>query len=186
MLSPQLRRKVHDLALSCHPDNLLPCSTDANNGGRKGTTVPLELAAADQAKEWFHPRLRSAKDKFTIRVDHTVARQPLLSFVAHTAEDQPRLDKLNGMFHLTETWAEHLDDELGQIGNTASLLLRFSGKVPTFDNVRDAVIELAKQKTADRKSGNRALAISESFYYQHVANSRYLMNEVVRACQNGT
>jgi hypothetical protein len=172
-------------ALSCHPDNLFPCSTDANNGGRKGTTVPLELNAQDQAEAWFHPRLRSAHEAFILEVSHDEKRQPTLRFVAREAENQPRLENLDGVFHLTETWAEYLDDELGLIGNAVTLLLRFSQKPATFDNVRDAVVELAKQKTAERKGGNRALAISESFYYQHVANSRYLLNEVVRACQNG-
>jgi hypothetical protein len=169
-------------ALSCHPDNLFPCSTDANNGGRKGSTPPLDLTAASQAEAWFHPRLRSAREAFTLEVSHNANREPTLRFVAHNAEDQPRLQNLDGMFHLTETWAQHLDDAIGELGNTVSGMLNFAEKPADFDNVRAAVVELANQRIKERKSGTRALAISESYFYQHVANSRTLLNEVLRAC----
>jgi len=59
------------------------------------------MDAPDQAEAWFHPRLRSVKDTFTLQVCQTNAHQPKLSFVASTAADQSRLDKLNGMFHLS-------------------------------------------------------------------------------------
>lgn len=169
-------------ALSCHPDNLFPCSTDANNGGRKGSTPPLDLPAASQAEAWFHPRLRSAREAFRLEVSQNANREPTLRFVAHKAEDQPRLENLDGMFHLTETWAEHLDDAVGELGNTVSGMLKFANKPAGFQNVRDAVVELAKQRTKERKIGSRALAISESYFYQHVANSRPLLDEVLRAC----
>jgi hypothetical protein len=169
-------------ALSCHPDNLFPCSTDANNGGRKGLTPPLDLAAASQAEAWFHPRLRSAREAFRLEVSQNANREPTLRFVAHKAEDQPRLENLDGMFHLTETWAEHLDDAVGEIGNTVSGMLMFAKKPANFQNVRDAVVELAQQRTKERKKGSRAQAISESYFYQHVANSRPLLDEVLRAC----
>ncbi len=169
-------------ALSCHPDNLFPCSTDANNGGRKGTTVPLELDDTDQAEAWFHPRLRSAKDTFTLEVGHTASREPKLSFVARNAPDQPRLQKLDDMFHLTETWAGHLDDAIGELGNTVSGMLKFANKDADFQNVRDAIVILANQRNEERKTGRRALAIAEAFFYLHVANSRYLLNEILDQC----
>lgn len=169
-------------ALSCHPDNLFPCSTDANNGGRKGSIPPLDLTAASQAEAWFHPRLRSAREAFHVEVSQNTNREPTLRFVAHKAEDQLRLEKLDGMFHLTETWAEHLDDAIGELSNTVSGMLMFARKPADFQNVREAVVLLTKQRIEDRKSGTRALAISESYFYQHVANSRPLLDEVLRAC----
>jgi type I restriction-modification system DNA methylase subunit len=111
-----------------------------------------------------------------------ITTKPTLRFVAHNAEDQPRLQNLDRMFHLTETWAEHLDDAIGELGNTVSGMLNFAEKPADFDNVRAAVVELAKQRIKERKSGTRALAISESYFYQHIANSRTLLNELLRAC----
>jgi hypothetical protein len=66
------------------------------------------------------------------------------------------------MFHLTEAWAGHLDDELGMLGNTVASLLAYSRMPATFDNVREAVVRLADQRTRERKGGTRALAVSES------------------------
>jgi hypothetical protein len=120
--------------LSCHPDNLIPASTDANSIEGKGSKIPLGLADQAQAANWFHPRLRSAKDTFTVTFDHTSQAGPQARLAAKAPENEIRLTNLNGLFRLSEFWSHHLDDELQFIAGEIRDGLQEAGIEPTDAN----------------------------------------------------
>lgn len=171
--------------LSCHPDNLIPCSTDANSGGHKGTRVPLGLRDAAQAEAWFHPRWRSANGTYQLTFHSAPgAPQPRVQFVAVAAADQARLDNLEDMFGLSEFWGRDLDDEVQLVAGEVDGMLRHDQVPPNETNVRDRLRLRANQERG--RIGHRALAIVKSHFYEHVAQTPVLLTQVVRTCQNGT
>lgn len=171
--------------LSCHPDNLVPCGTDSNSGGHKGTKVPLDLPSADQAAAWFHPRWRSAKGTYRLTfISASGAPQPQVQFVALNSTNQPRLNNLESMFGLSDFWGRYLDDEVQSVASEVSGWLRFNGTPATEANIKSHVLICAKQKR-DR-IGRDALAIVQSFYYEHIAQTPVLLAQVVRTCTQGT
>lgn len=166
--------------LSCHPDNLIPCSTDSNSGSHKGTTVPLDSAEVDQAGAWFHPRWRSAVGTYRLTFPPGAAPQPCVNFVALAATDQPRIDNMAQMFGLNDFWGGYLDDEVQSVAGDVQGLLQFKGTPPTEANVRDCVLLRARQER--NKIGEDGLAISRSFFYDHIANTPVLLAEIIRTC----
>ena len=117
--------------LSVHPDNLIPCSTDANSGGHKGTIPPLDLANGDQAAQWFHPRWRNAGNtrdaaiKYRLEFLHAPTPHPRVRFVALELEDRVRIDNMEDLFDLSDFWGRFLDDELQGITGEIADELRF-------------------------------------------------------------
>jgi hypothetical protein len=170
--------------LSCHPDNLIPCSTDANSGSHKGTKVPLDLREPDQAQYWFHPRRRSAVGKYRLEFPSAPAPQPRVRFVALDANDQRRLDNMERLFGLSEFWGRFLDDEVQGVASDVQGWLKFDGKTPSEANVKDCVLQRASQERSH--IGRRGLAIVKSFFYEHIANTPALLAQVVRICVYGT
>lgn len=170
--------------LSCHPDNLIPCSTDSNSGSHKGTKVPLNTAEGDQAGSWFHPRWRSAVGTYRLTFPAGAAPQPEIHFEGLGAHDQPRLDNMARMFDLSDFWGGFLDDEVQGISSDVQGLLQFDGKPPTEANVRDCVLHLAGQTR--NRIGRDGLAIVKSFFYEHIAQTPVLLAQVVRTCLQGT
>lgn len=166
--------------LSCHPDNLIPCSTDANNGGSKGMGVPLELDAPDQAANWFHPRLRSAKDAYHLRFSDTAEAQPKVIFEAKDPRHQARVDKLEEMFGLSEFWSRYLDDELQFIAGEISDGMRADQITPTELAVRKCLQRKIVEKK--REIGREGLAIVKSSFYEHILATPSLFAQVVRTC----
>jgi hypothetical protein len=170
--------------LSCHPDNLIPCSTDSNSFEHKGKNPPFDPDKADQADAWFHPRWRPAVGKYRLTFPAGPAPQPLISFEALDAHDQTRLDNMARMFGLSDFWGRFLDDEVQSIASDVQGLLQFDGKPPSEVNVRDRVLLLARQKRD--KIGKDGLAIVKSFFYEHIALTPVLLAQVVRTCSQGT
>ncbi|GFE60797.1 hypothetical protein [Geobacter sp. AOG2] len=170
--------------LSCHPDNLIPCSTDSNSGSHKGTTAPLDPDEADQAGAWFHPRWRNAVGKYRLTFPAGPAPQPQVVFEALAAGDQLRLNNMERMFGLSEFWGGFLDDEVQIIASDVQGLLQFDGKQPTEASVRACVLQRASQER--NKIGKDALAIVKSFFYEHIAHTQVLLDQVIRVCVHGT
>lgn len=167
--------------LSCHPDNLIPCSTDANSGSHKGTKVPFDSDSTDQAANWFHPRWRSAVDKYRLTFPNGPAPQPRVRFEAVSAEDQLRLDNMAEMFGLSEFWGGFLDDEVQSVAADVQGWLQDDVKPPSKENVRDYILRCARQQR--NKIGKDGLAIVKSFFYEHIANTPILLDQVVRTCE---
>lgn len=171
--------------LSCHPDNLIPCSTDSNSGSHKGKKVPLCLSASDQAKDWFHPRLRSARNTYQLTFKSGPgAPQPTVQFAALNPGDQPRLDNLNSTFGLSEFWGGFLDDEVQSVANDIEGWMRVNGVVPNEANIKHHVSERARQET--EKIGSNGLSIVRSFFYQHISQTPKLLEQIFRICTQGT
>jgi hypothetical protein len=171
--------------LACHPDNLIPCSTDANSGSHKGTKVPLVLNDSDQAAGWFHPRWRSARGTYNLTFNsEPSASQPRVQFVGVNDNDQTRLDNLEGMFGLSEFWGRSLDDEVQSVAGDVQGWLSDDGTPPSEVNVRDYVLRRSRQER--KRIGTDALAIVKSYFYEHIAQTPVLLAQVVRTCKSGT
>lgn len=170
--------------LSCHPDNLIPCSTDSNSGSHKGTNPPLDFGAANQADTWFHPRWRSAVGTYRLTFPDGVAIQPDVNFVAVAAQDQPRVDSMERLFGLREFWGKFLDDEVQNVAGDVQGWLQEDGIPPTEFNVRDRILRRASQER--RQIGRRGLAIVLSSFYEHIAQTPVLLAQIIRTCEQGT
>jgi hypothetical protein len=170
--------------LSCHPDNLIPCSTDANSGSHKGTEAPLDPDEADQAGAWFHPRWRSAAGTYRLTFPDGPGPKPRVNFVATAAYDQPRLDNMTRMFGLSEFWGSFLDDEVQSVAGDVQGWLQADEKPSSEANVRDYILRRAHQE--QKRIGSDGLAIVKSFFYEHIAGTPLLLAQVVRTCTQGT
>ncbi len=169
--------------LSCHPDNLIPCSSDANSGSHKGTKIPLDPHRHDQAGNWFHPRLRSAVDTFRLEFPASTAPQPVVSFVAISAQDQTRLNNMVQMFGLSDLWGSYLDDEVQSVANDVNGWLQYDGQEPSQANVKKYVLRRAHQEK--NRIGRDGLATVKSFYYEHIASTPVLLDQIIRVCSHG-
>ena len=170
--------------LSCHPDNLIPCSTDSNSGSHKGKRVPLDLKAADQAEKWFHPRWRSARETYRLTFTSALgASQPRVQFVAVSAGDQTRLDNFEKLFGLSEFWGRTLDDEVQNVAGDVQGWLSDDGIRPTEDNVKHYILKRARQER--KRIGKDCLAVAKSYFYEHIAQTPTLLAQIVRTCSVG-
>jgi hypothetical protein len=168
--------------LSCHPDNLIPCSTDSNSFGHKSTKKPLDINNQNQAELWFHPRWRSAEDKYTLEFDDS-SINPSFQFLAKDPPDQVRLNNMNDMFGLTEFWGRDLDDELQLMASQVAEILRNDKLVPSQDEIVRQIRREAQRKK--KFIGHEALAIVKSHFYEHIIMNSTLLEEVVRTCTKG-
>jgi hypothetical protein len=169
--------------LSLHPDNLIPCGTDANSGGHKGTSVPLDLDENDQAGNWFHPRLRSAKDKFDVSFCFK-SGEAAATLIPRYQADAQAIQNLDRLFDLSDFWSRHLNPEIQLLAGLISGDLRDEGIVATEIEVRTRLVRLSRQK--DRSKGKEPLAIVHSHLYQHVLNTPDLFCQVLRTCLQDT
>lgn len=170
--------------LSCHPDNLIPCCNDANSGTHKGTRPPLDMDALDQASAWFHPRMRSAQGTYMLVFVPGPTAQPQIRFMANEPEDQPRLDNMDAMFGLNEFWGRILDDEVQMLASDVQGTLSYSRTAVSENTVRAEVLQQAR-RTRNR-IGVDGLAIVKSSFYEHIAATPSLLDQVVRICTQGT
>lgn len=195
-ICPYSDNKIHDAKLdhflpketfpflSCHPDNLIPCSTDPNSVARKGRRVPLQHKEADQAKEWFHPRLRPAKNKYKLAFDESNQSGPRVQFVALQADDQPRLERMAKMFGLVDFWSRDLNNELQLVaGEIRDLLLE--ERKPITNQEIEARLRTRLRQTRGR-IGHDSLAIVTAAFYEHILNSSSKFDQIVRTCQIGS
>jgi hypothetical protein len=87
------------------------------------------------------------------------------------------------MFGLKEFWGRHLDDEVQSVAGDVQGLLKFDNISPSEANVRDYVLQRARQE--QNRIGRDGLAIVKSFFYEHIANTPVLLAQVVRTCSQG-
>lgn len=170
--------------LSCHPDNLIPCSTDPNSVGRKGSKLPFDKDETDQAQNWFHPKFRSAWKTFKLTFDSESSCGPKANFVANTEQDQPRLDNMAEMFDLVEFWSRDLDDELQLVASEIETEFRHECTVPSTALVRKKMQRLVESKRA--RIGHDPLAIVHSEFYTHILRTPSLFSQLERTCIDGT
>jgi hypothetical protein len=168
--------------LSCHPDNLIPCSTDPNSISRKGRYIPLQPDESDQAAEWFHPRFRPAKDKYNLTFDENRGSGPQVRFVARSPLDQPRLSRMAGMFGLVEFWSRDLDDELQLVSAEVRETIVKENLANTEEEVRRCLegVMLRKRK----RIGHDSLAIVTAAFYEYILSNSNRFSQVVRSCQD--
>lgn len=163
--------------LSCHPDNLIPCSTDPNSGSHKGTEIPLDTDKLDQAGAWFHPRFRPAAETFRLEFPPVTAPQPSVTFVALTAVDQPRVDNMERMFGLAAFWGKYLHVEIQGLASIVQHWLMEEGVQPSEANIKIQILKLASQERDQIGRGD--LAIVKSFFYEHIARNPILLAQIV-------
>ncbi len=101
--------------LSVHPDNLIPSCHESNKGDRKGDKVPLDWDEADQASQWFHPRLRTARNRFTVDFVEKPDRTLGIELSAIEVADAKRVENLDGLFRLSEYWGAAIMDDIQTI-----------------------------------------------------------------------
>jgi hypothetical protein len=170
--------------LSCHPDNLIPCSTDANSGSHKGTQIPLDYDEDDQAGAWFHPHWRSAVGTYQLTFPAGAAEQLSVVFEAIEPYNQLRLDNMARMFGLSEFWGGFLKSEVQGVAGIVDALLKYDHKPPSEENVRNYLLQQAQQ--ARSRIGNDGLAIAKYFFYKHIADTSVLLDQVLRTCLKGS
>lgn len=170
--------------LSCHPDNLIPCSTDANSGSHKGSETPLDIDAPHQALTWFHPRWQSARNTYRLAFSEGSSPQPNVKFIAIESQNQLRLDNMARMFDLGNFWGGFLDDEVQNIASDVQGWLKDDSKQPSEMNVKEYILKCARQ--ARNRIGKDGLSIPKSFFYEYIAETPVLLAQVVRTCVNGT
>jgi len=169
--------------LSCHPDNLIPCSTDANSVSHKGINIPLNTTITDQAAEWFHPRLRPASTTFALSFS-TTTTHPTVSFHAKALHDQPRIDNLARMFGLIDFWSRDLDDEVSLIAGEISDGLKSTGRIPSQSAVRQALQQQQQRMIA--RIGHDDKAIVKASFLGHLIATPSLFAQILRTCIAGT
>lgn len=170
--------------LSCHPDNLMPCSTDSNSGGRKGTEAPLDLDESEQAASWFHPRWRSACGTYKLGFSTGVGSQKRVVFEALDPRDQKRLDNMERMFGLSEFWGRFLDAEVQLVAGDVAEELKCNSISPSDDSVRTCLLRICNRQR--NRIGKDGLAIVKSFFYEHIANTPLLRQQILRTCVDRT
>ena len=170
--------------LSCHPDNLIPCSTDSNSGSHKGTEPPLDPDEPEQARDWFHPRIRNAVGKYRLTFPAGAAPQPQILFIAIDPNDQTRLDNMEQMFGLCEFWGRNIGKEIQLVASDVCGWLKDDEKPASVENVRTYILRRSRQER--NRVGYDPLAIVKSSFYEHIALTAGLLDQVVRACTQGT
>lgn len=135
----------------------------------------------EQAKNWFHPRLRSAENTFDLRFKPGNDGQIEVEFAAKLASDQARVENLAKMFDLDEFWGQKLSDEVQLVAAELEDELSAEGIAPTIAEIKTRILRMADRMK--RRIGHDSLAIVKSYFYGHMAQSPSLMDQVLRTCQ---
>lgn len=168
--------------LSCHPDNLIPCSTDPNKGSHKGTTTPLDRDQPDKAANWFHPRFRSAIGTYKVVFDSADLSAPRAGIVALNPANDLRIEQMTKMFGLGEFWSKALAPEIQNVAAEVCDDLKENGVLPTEPNVRAKLTRCVERKR--KRIGQDALAIRTSAFYEHIITDSNLFAMVMDTCLN--
>ena len=162
-----------------HPDNLIPSSSDANMN--KSTVLPLDWTAAHQTSKWFHPRWRSAPDRFLLRFDEKSDRLLTLKFEAVDAIEKERVANLDKMFGLTKFWGTTLDVDIQNVQKEVADLLRDDDISATENSVRKQLEKLHRQYA--RRAGYRPKHIYYAALYEFVLNTNSLITDIIKQYQ---
>ncbi len=168
--------------LSCHPDNLIPCSTDPNKGSHKGTICPLDKDEHDQAANWFHPRFRSAIGTYSVVFDSTNLAAPSAGLAALKPVDARRVERLESMFGIRDLWSKALAPEVQFVAGEIHGELTEDGIHPDEAVVRAKLTRCASRKR--KRIGQDALAIRTSAFYDHILSDAHLFAMVMDTCMN--
>lgn len=168
--------------LSCHPDDLVPSCHDCNSVGRKGTRVPLDWDALDQAAGWFHPRWCSAAGRIRVAIQETAGCMLAATLEPIDADDSVRVANFDAMFQLSRLWSTQIQDELQIIGSDVSNALQSEGIAPDEQAVTNTLNALADQKA--REIGRRGFAIRDSALYRFAAETPAVIADILRECRD--
>ncbi len=163
--------------LSVHPDNLIPACHDSNRGDHKGDDPPLDWRQADQAADWFHPRWRSARDRFRLRFGEQPDHSLMVGFEAVDPAERQRVVNLDAMFRLAEFWGRAIGDDVQQVQKEVADSLRFSSQTGTADNARNQLRQLQHQHA--QRVGDRPLHIYYTALYEFVLNTESLITDIL-------
>ena len=166
--------------LSCHPDNLIPCSTDSNKGSHKGRICPLDKDEQHQAENWFHPRLRSAVGAYKVTFDCSDLSKPVANIEALSEANSLKVERLESMFGLRDLWSKALVPEVQFLAGEVCDEIREDRTLPT-----EPVVRARLQRCADRKRkriGQDALAIRTYAFYEHILSDSNLFAIVMNTC----
>lgn len=97
--------------LSCQPHNLIEICQACNSRSNKGEKLTLTNGDATPFDDWFHPYLRPANGKFTIRIQ--LKGVPQLQ--GGNAQDAIRLSKLDSLINLQSRWAKEYRTQIKRI-----------------------------------------------------------------------
>ncbi|MBL9160724.1 MAG: hypothetical protein JNJ70_24810 [Verrucomicrobiales bacterium] len=162
-------------ALSCHPDNLIPCCTDSNE--TKGTMLPLDPAERNQVEHWFHPRLRPTKDRFRIELIPAIGPSQEIRVSAIDASEQKAIDNFEKMFGLTKFWGAELAGEAGLLFSEIEDELKEYGEPKTEANLRTRI---EKRQIRERlKTGKTALALVRAEFLGFVLSDKNLIAQQI-------
>lgn len=181
MRSPQLDHflpKSIFPALSCDPDNLIPCCMECNSITQKGDMPPLDEHAQDQAGDWFHPRWRSAQGRYRARID-TGGTSPRLVLEALSATDTKRVENLDRLFGLSTFWSVTLEAEIQLAMSDASDYLREAGRDATMATVRKALADKAQEHG---RATIRGLSIKNAAIFRSIADTDSLSQQALERC----
>jgi hypothetical protein len=166
--------------LSCHPDNLIPCSNASNRGGKKGTKRPLDLEAANQTGDWFHPRLRTGQDSFQLRIVDCDEKGLRVKISAVAPYNEVRVKNMRDMFKVEDHWSEHLDPDIMHVEELISGGFRFDRSNPTEELVKQSLQNLLRQAKMNLRI--ECLTYRKICLYEHILATPALFSNVLTRC----
>ncbi|MCC6907133.1 MAG: hypothetical protein IT430_04255 [Phycisphaerales bacterium] len=163
--------------LSVHPDNLVPSCHESNKGDHKGDKVPLDWDEEDQTSQWFHPRLRTASNRFVVDFVEKTDRTLGIGLSAIEAAEAKRVENLDGLFRLSEYWGAAIMDDIQTIQRTVVDSLSAATQAVSASIVIEQFELLAKQESA--WIGKRARAIYYSELYRFAAANGAIIEDTL-------
>jgi hypothetical protein len=142
-------------ALSCDPENLVPCVGAGNRVGQKGEIPPITLDAANQAVNWLHPRIRpglqkSLPDRICLKLKFPRIGQPTISLAPTGTGTQSQVDSLESLFHLSRDWTFGLPSRLEGWNEEITTKWAERARPATAAGILEVISEISAQKQRRR------------------------------------
>ena len=164
--------------LSVHPDNLIPSCHDSNTGDHKGETISLDWAEAEQAKNYFHPRLRPAHGCFHIGINELPLTNPTVQLKPIDADHTARVQNLDSMFRLAEFWGRTLESDIQDIQKEVVVEFQEESLTPSVPEGQRVLNQFARNRK--RRIGRKSECLYEVALYEHAASSEWIIKNAIK------
>lgn len=173
-------------ALSCEPENLVPCVGAGNRTGQKGETPPIDLAAANQAENWFHPRFRPAlqkgkADRIRLEVRFPSTAIPSVHLVPTGDGTSEQIQNLEKLFHLSRDWTFGLSSRIEDWNGDIIGKWREQHRPPTREAVIEVISEIVRDKV--RRRDREPDAFLDAAVLEGIASDPAQVADLVRRTQ---